>query len=299
MTAPVHIADVVPILTRPGGINLVVIKVITSEPGLHGVGCATFTQRFRAVHAAIEQHLKPYLIGRDVDRIEEIFQMAMVHSYWRNGPVLTNAISGVDQALWDIKGKRAGMPVYQLLGGKCREAAACYSHAGGNSVEAAIDSVRQLQAEGYRHIRVQLGGYGGVESEIPRPDGAQPGAYFNPRAYVRAHLELFEAVRDAVGDEVELLHDIHERLTPIDAVGFAKDMECFKLFFLEDPLAPEDLDWFRNIRQQCATPIAMGELFNQPARVAAFDRRQADRLHPHAREPDGRHHAGPARGRLC
>ncbi len=264
MTPPVHITDVVPILTRPGGINLVVVKVITSEPGLHGVGCATFTQRFRAVHAAIEQHLKPYLIGRDVDRIEEIFQMAMVHSYWRNGPVLTNAISGVDQALWDIKGKRAGMPVYQLLGGKCREAAACYSHAGGNSVEAAIDSVRQLQAEGYRHIRVQLGGYGGVESEIPRPDGAQPGAYFNPRAYVRAHLELFEAVRDAVGDEVELLHDIHERLTPIDAVGFAKDMECFKLFFLEDPLAPEDLDWFRNIRQQCATPIAMGELFNNP-----------------------------------
>ncbi len=264
MTAPIHITDVVPILTRPGGINLVVVKVITSEPGLHGVGCATFTQRFRAVQAAIEQHLKPFLIGRDVDRIEEIFQMGMVHSYWRNGPVLTNAISGVDQALWDIKGKRAGMPVYQLLGGKCREAAACYSHAGGNSVEEAIDSVRQLQAEGYRHIRVQLGGYGGAESEIPRPDGALPGAYFNPRAYMRAHLGLFEAVRDAVGDEVELLHDIHERLTPIDAVGFAKEMECFKLFFLEDPLAPEDLDWFRNIRQQCATPIAMGELFNNP-----------------------------------
>ena len=264
MAKPVHITDVVPIVTCPGGINLIVVKVVTSEPGLYGVGCATFTQRFHAVHAAIKHHLKPFLLGRDVDRIEEIFQMSMVHSYWRNGPVLTNAISGVDQALWDIKGKRAGMPVYQLLGGKCREAAACYSHAGGDSIGETINSVRELMEAGYRHIRVQLGGYGGPAAESAKPEGAQPGAYFDPRGYARAHLELFEQARAAVGVEVELLHDIHERLTPIDAVGFAKDLEPFKLFFLEDPLAPEDIDWFHNIRQQCSTPIARGELFNNP-----------------------------------
>ena len=264
MSPAVTIQDLQVILTQPAGSRLVVVKIITSEPGLYGIGCATFTQRFHAVHAAIEQHLKPFVIGRDVDRIEEIWQMAMVNSYWRNGPVLNNAISGVDQALWDIKGKRAGMPVYQLLGGKCREAAACYAHAGGSCREEVVDSIRAFMEEGYRHIRVQLGGYGGLSSALTRPDGAQDGAYFDPRGYVRAHLRLFEYVRQQVGDEVELLHDIHERLTPIDAVGFASDVERFKLFFLEDPLAPEDLEWFHSIRQQCSTPNAMGELFNHP-----------------------------------
>jgi mannonate dehydratase len=260
----VTIKDIQVITTQPSGSRLVIVKIITSEPGLYGVGCATFTQRFNAVHTAIERHLKPFLIGRDVDRIEEIYQMSSVNSYWRNGPVLNNAISGVDQALWDIKGKRAGMPVYQLLGGKCREAAACYAHAGGSTKEEIVDSIRGFMEQGYQYIRVQQGGYGGMESRQPRPDGAQPGAYFDPRGYVRAHLDVFEHVREELGFEIELLHDIHERLVPINAVQFAKDMEKFKLFFLEDPLAPEDIDWFNNIRSQCATPIAMGELFNHP-----------------------------------
>ena len=149
--------------------------------------------------AAVERHLKPLLIGRDVDRIEEIYQLSCVNGYWRNGPVLNNAISGVDQALWDIKGKRAAMPVYQLLGGKCREAAACYAHAGGASKEEIVDSIRGYQEQGYQYIRVQQGGYGGLAAERPAPDGAQPGSYFDPRAYMRAHLEVFEHVREQLG----------------------------------------------------------------------------------------------------
>lgn len=260
----VTIEDVRVITTQPAGSRLVVVKVITSEPGLYGVGCATFTQRFHAVVAAIEKHIKPFVIGKDVSRIEELWRMAMVHGYWRNGPVLNNAISGIDEALWDIKGKQAGMPVYDLLGGKCREAAAVYGHADGSSPEQVVDSVRRFMEMGYRHIRVQAGGYGGRASRMAKPDGAPDGAYYNPREYTRNVLRTLEHVRNEVGDEVELLHDIHERLLPIEAVQFAKDVERFKLYFLEDPLAPEDLEWFENMRQQCATPIAMGELFNHP-----------------------------------
>ena len=262
--ATTTIKDVQTILTQPEGSRLIIVKIITSQPGLYGLGCATFTQRFHAVHTAIEKHLKPFLIGRDVSRIEEIWQMAMVNGYWRNGPVLNNAISGADQALWDIKGKQADMPLYQLLGGKCREAAAVYGHADGRDEHEVEDSVRKYMAQGYRYIRIQMGGYGGQAENLAKPEGAPPGAYFDPRAYTRDMLRMMEHVRSKVGDEIELLHDIHERLNPIDAVQFAKDVERFKLFFLEDPLAPEDLEWFHHIRQQCSTPIAMGELFNSP-----------------------------------
>ena len=264
MALPVTINDVQTITTQPAGSRLVIVKVITSEPGLYGLGCATFTQRFHAVHAAIEKHLKPFLIGRDVSRIEEIWQMSMVHGYWRNGPVLNNAISGVDMALWDIKGKQASMPVYQLLGGKCREAAAVYVHADGREPQEVEDNVRKFMEAGYRYIRIQMGGYGGKHSGLVKPEGAPDGAYFDPRQYTRDMLHMMEHVRCAVGEKVELLHDVHERLQPIDAVQFAKDVERFKLFFLEDVLAPEDLEWFQRIRQQCSTPIAMGELFNHP-----------------------------------
>ena len=262
--ATVTIKDVQTILTQPEGSRLIIVKIITSQPGLYGLGCATFTQRFHAVHTAIEKHIKPFLIGRDVSRIEEIWQMGMVNGYWRNGPVLNNAISGADQALWDIKGKQADMPVYQLLGGKCREGAAVYGHADGRDEHEVEDSVRKYMGQGYRYIRIQMGGYGGQAEKLAKPEGAPPGAYFDPRAYTRDMLRMMEHVRSKVGDEIELLHDIHERLQPIDAVQFAKDVERFKLFFLEDPLAPEDLEWFHHIRQQCSTPIAMGELFNSP-----------------------------------
>jgi mannonate dehydratase len=264
MAKPTTIEDIQVIAMQPAGSRLIVVKVLTSEPGLYGLGCATFTQRWRAVVAAIEQHLKPFLIGRDVSRIEEIYRMSTVHGYWRNGPVLNNAISGVDIALWDIKGKQAGMPVYQLLGGKCREAAAVYTHAGGHTPEEVVDSVRGFLEQGYRYVRVQMGGYGGRAANIAKPEGALDGAYFDPRDYMRNMLRMMEHVRAELGFEVELLHDVHERLLPIDAVQFAKDVEPYKLFFLEDALAPEDIKWFERIRQHCTTPLAMGELFNNP-----------------------------------
>jgi mannonate dehydratase len=156
------------------------------------------------------------------------------------------------------------MAVYQLLGGKSREAAAVYVHANGQSKEEVADRAEQLHQEGFRHIRVQMGGYGGAASEMHTPEGALPGNYFDPRSYGRAMLAMIDHVRDRMGDGVELLHDVHERLQPIDAVQFAKDVEQYRLFFLEDLLAPEDVEWFRTIRNQCATPLAMGELFNNP-----------------------------------
>jgi mannonate dehydratase len=288
MSETVTIKDIKTILTNPEGSKLIIVKIITSEDGLYGLGCATFTQRFRAVYTAIEEHLKPFLIGRDVDRIEEIWQMSMVNSYWRNGPVLNNAISGIDQALWDIKGKRARMPVYQLLGGKCREGAAVYGHAGGGSPEEVVESIRKFQDSGFRYIRCQMGGYGGKAEKIVKPKGAPEGAYYSRKEYMMNHLNMFEHVRNEIGFETELLHDIHERLQPIEAVGFAKDMEQFKLFFLEDALAPEDIEWFKNIRQQCSTPIAMGELFNHPREwTPLIDQRLIDFLRMHVSQMGG------------
>jgi mannonate dehydratase len=259
-----RITDVRCILTAPAGIGLAVVKVETSEPGLYGLGCATFTQRLHAVRAAVEDHLKPLLLGRDPARIEELWQLGYQNAYWRNGPVLNNALSGVDQALWDIKGKVAGLPVYQLFGGKVREAAAVYRHADGRDAQEVLDNVLRLRDAGDRYVRCQMGGYGGLGSSARPPAGAQPGATFDPDAYRRSVPRLFEHVRSGVGPELQLLHDVHERLAPIDAVRLAKALEPYDLFFLEDPLAPEDQGWLRTLRAQCATPIAFGELFTHP-----------------------------------
>jgi mannonate dehydratase len=288
MAKPVTIRDIKTILTQPAGARLIIVKVLTSEPGLYGLGCATFTQRFHAVHAALEKHLKPFAIGRDVSRIEEFWQMAMVHGYWRNGPVLNNAISGIDEALWDIKGKMADMPVYDLLGGKTREAAAVYTHANGRVPEEVADNVKQFMEDGYRYVRIQMGGYGGKGAQMVKPEGAPKGAYYDPRDYTRKMLGMMEHVRSEVGEEVELLHDIHERLQPIDAVRFAKDVERFNLFFLEDALAPEDVAWFRNMRAQCATRLAMGELFNNPHEwKTLIEERLIDYLRMHVSQMGG------------
>src|SRR5210317_528677 len=156
----VKIKKVRAITTAPYGTKLVIVKVETDQPGLYGVGCATFTQRILPVVSAVNDYLDDFCRDKDASNIEDIWQTAYVSSYWRNGPVLNNALSGLDQALWDIKGKMAGMPVYQLLGGKCRFAVDCYSHANGKSPEELVDSVQRIKEKGFRHIRIQLGGYG-------------------------------------------------------------------------------------------------------------------------------------------
>jgi len=271
----ISIRAVTPVITAPAGINLVVVKVDTSEPGLYGLGCATFTQRCLSVASAVSDYLEPLLVGRDPDRIEDIWKLMMVHAYWRNGPVLNSAVSGVDMALWDIKAKRAGMPLYQLLGGRMRGGATVYRHAGGKDHKQIEDQVAAYLQQGVRHVRVQLGPYGGLAHTAARPEGvyggpacgaqdspgAPDGAYYDPRLYMRTNLAALEYIRARFGPEVELLHDVHERLAPSDAVQYARTVEPLRLFFLEDVLAPEDIDWFANIRQTCVTPLAMGELF--------------------------------------
>jgi mannonate dehydratase len=294
------ITDVRVILTAPNGIRLVIVKVETSEPGLYGLGCATFTQRPLAVATAVTEYLRPFLIGKDPDRIEDIYQSSFVSSYWRNGPVLGNALSGVDMALWDIKGKRAGMPVYQLLGGKCREAAALYHHVSGRDKHEVADGVRAALEQGYRFVRCQqqvegyttYGSRGGVVAER-RSKITSHHQTFEPTPYVRQTPPLFEFLRAELGDSVELLHDIHERIPPIQAIGLAKDLEPYKLFFLEDPFAPEDVDYFRLMRQQTSTPIAMGELFNNPQEyVPLIKERLIDFIRVHISQIGG---LGPAR----
>ncbi len=160
---PLKITNVKAIATSPHGIELIVVKVETSEPGLYGLGCATFRQRAHAVVAAVDKYLNDFCKGRDVDNIEDMWQSVYQSSYWRNGPVLNNALSGLDQALWDIKGKRANMPVYQLLGGKCRFAVDCYAHASGNSPEQVAESAQGFIEKGFRHVRIQMGGYGATQ----------------------------------------------------------------------------------------------------------------------------------------
>jgi mannonate dehydratase len=260
----ITIRDVRTILTMPSRSRLVIVKVETSEPGLYGVGCATFTQRHLTVRSAVEDFLKPFLLGKSVQYIEDHWQTMMGNAYWRNGPVLNNAVSGIDMALWDIQGKLAGMPVYQLFGGKCREAAAVYAHADGAELSEVLDRARAYREEGYHYIRCQLAGYGGGPPTRHAPDKSAPGVYFDPDAYARSLPRLFEYIRSHLGDEVELLHDIHEHLAPIEAIRVAKQLEPYRLFFLEDPLPPEQNMWFQMLRQQVTTPIAMGEVFNNP-----------------------------------
>jgi mannonate dehydratase len=265
---PVTIRDIKVILTAPEGINLIVVKVETSEPGLYGLGCATFAYRHVAVKCLIEEYLKPLLIGKDVSAIEELWYLMHQNAYWRNGPIENNAISGVDMALWDIKGKLANMPVYQLFGGKSREAVPIYRHADGRDVNELCENIIKYQEQGITHIRCQCGGYGGggfANAPSNAPDHSQKGIYLDTRKYMKDTIKLFSDIRSKIGYEVALCHDVHERIRPVEAIQFAKELEPFDLFFLEDAIPLEEIDWIRKLREQTSIPLAQGELFNNPA----------------------------------
>lgn len=255
------------ICTAPEGINLVVVKVETNQDGLYGLGCATFAYRHLSVKNVVEEYLDPLLRGRSVENIEDLWQLMHQNGYWRNGPIENNAISGVDMALWDMKGKMANMPVYQLFGGKVREGIPVYRHADGKDINELCENIQRFQEMGITNIRCQCGGYGGESfGSIPStaPKNAQPGVYLDSRSYIKNTVKLFEEIRNKIGYEMNLVHDVHERISPMEVIKLAKELEPFDLFFLEDPVSLEQTDWLRRLREQSSIPIAQGELFNNP-----------------------------------
>ncbi|KQS50919.1 MULTISPECIES: D-mannonate dehydratase ManD [unclassified Sphingomonas] len=257
------------IVTCPGR-NFVTLK-IECDDGTTGLGDATLNGRELSVASYLTDHVVPCLIGRDAHRIEDVWQYLYKGAYWRRGPVTMAAIAAVDTALWDIKGKLAGMPVYQLLGGAARDACMVYAHANGTTIEDTIAVAKAEQAKGYKAIRLQCGVPGlastyGVAKHGARYEPADADlpseSVWSTEKYLRVVPELFKAAREAIGWDVHLLHDIHHRLTPIEAGRLGKALEPYNLFWLEDPTPAENQEAFTLIRHHTTTPIAVGEVFN-------------------------------------
>lgn len=264
-----QIASARVIVTCPGR-NFVTLKIETKD-GFTGVGDATLNGRELAVASYLSDHVIPCLIGKDAHRIEDIWQYLYRGAYWRRGPVTMTAIAAVDMALWDIKGKVAGLPVYQLLGGAARDGVMVYGHANGASIDATVDAALEYQEQGYKAIRLQSGVPGlastyGVSKDkyfYEPADGSLPTEnVWSTEKYLRSVPPLFEKARDALGWDVHLLHDAHHRLTPIEAGRLGRDLEPHRPFWLEDPTPAENQESFRLIRQHTTTPIAVGEVFS-------------------------------------
>lgn len=252
------------------GRNFVTVKIET-DAGLTGIGDATLNGRELAVASYLQDHVLPCLIGRDARRIEDTWQYLYKGAYWRRGPVTMTAIAAVDVALWDILAKAANMPLYHLLGGASRERLIVYAHANGRDIEHTVDEVRRHAELGYVAIRAQSGVPGlnkvyGVAKAGQRyepADASLPSEHdWSTPAYLRHTPKLFDAVRSAVGDDIHLLHDVHHRLSPLEAAQLGKALEPHRLFWMEDPTPAEDQQAFALIRQHTTTPIAVGEVFN-------------------------------------
>jgi mannonate dehydratase len=255
-------ADV--IVTCPGR-NFVTLA-ITTDDGLVGYGDATLNGRELAVASYLRDHVVPLLIDRDAHKIEDTWQYLYRGAYWRRGPVTMAAIAAVDVALWDIKAKAAGMPLYQLLGGASRTGIMAYGHASGRDLPEVLDSIRARREEGFRSIRVQAGVPGldtiyGIGNPLDRT-GLPNEEVWDTRAYLRHVPTVFEAVRNEFGPELPLLHDVHHRLTPIQAAKLGKALEPYDLFWMEDCTPAENQDGLRLVREHTTTPLAIGEVFN-------------------------------------
>lgn len=256
-------------ITSPGR-NFVTLKIETDE-GIFGLGDGTLNGRELSVASYLTDHVIPCIIGRDPFQTEDIWQYLYRGAYWRRGPVTMSAIAAVDVALWDIKGKAMNTPVYNLLGGKCREGVLAYCHASGKDIEQALEDVGRQKELGYRAIRVQSGipglstTYGvskGQGRYEPAERGLPPELEWSTEHYLRHIPKLFARVREVFGEELHLLHDCHHRMTPIEAARLGKELEPFHLFWMEDPTPAELQDSFKIIREHTTTPIAVGEVFN-------------------------------------
>jgi len=257
------------IVTSPGR-NFVTLKIET-EDGLTGVGDATLNGREMAVASYLQDHVVPCLIGRDSHRIEDVWQFLYRGAYWRRGPVTMTAIAAVDMALWDLKGKAAGLPVYQLLGGACRDGVMVYGHANGETVADTVEAALRYRELGYRAIRLQSGvpglasTYGVSKDKLfyePADSDLPSENVWSTERYMRVVPELFAAAREALGPDVHLLHDVHHRLTPIEAARLGRDLEPYRPFWLEDAVPADNQESFRLIRRHTTTPLAVGEVFN-------------------------------------
>jgi mannonate dehydratase len=265
----VTIVDARVIITCPGR-NFVTLKLVTGD-GVTGVGDATLNGRELAVASYLRDHVVPTLIGRDEARIEDTWQYLYKGAYWRRGPVTMSAVAAVDTALWDIKGKVAGLPVYQLLGGRSRAGVTVYGHANAPTTDAVLTEVAHYVELGYRAVRVQTGvpglsttyGVGADRLFYEPADAAVPSeAVWSTRRYLAHVPTVFERVRAEFGPDLMLLHDVHHRLTPIEAARLGRSLEPYDLTWLEDPVPAELQEGFRLIRRHTTTPIAVGEVFN-------------------------------------
>ena len=267
--SPLRIRSARVIVSCPGR-NFVTLKIETDQ-GVYGVGDGTLNGREKAVVAYLEQHVIPVLIGRDARRIEDIWQYLYRGAYWRRGPVTMRAIAAVDMALWDIKGKALGVPIHDLLGGASRDGVLVYGHANGADLEETQDEVARYLDAGYKAVRAQTGVPGvakpyGVSRDKdfyePAEDELPVETIWSTPQYLRHAPKLFAALRLKFGDDVELLHDVHHRLTTNEAAQLGKSLEPYRLFWLEDPTPAENQEAFRLIRQHTTTPLAVGEVFN-------------------------------------
>jgi mannonate dehydratase len=265
----VKISDARVIVSSPGR-NYVTL-VIRTEDGLVGVGDATLNGRELAVASYLSDHVCPLLVGRDARRIGDTWQYLYKGAYWRRGPVTMAAIAAVDTALWDIAGKSLNVPVYQLLGGASRDRVMVYAHANGTTLDDTLAAVARHQQLGYKAIRAQCGipgiehAYGIATGDTPY-EPAEKGrpleTVWSTEAYLAYVPTVFERIRREVGPDVHLLHDVHHRLTPIEAGRLGRALEPYRLFWMEDPVPAEVQEAFRIIRQHTTTPIAVGEVFN-------------------------------------